>query len=167
MRVEPFDLSRHDRTGFDCGRPQANAWLARSAGQAQARHRSSRTFVLTEDGAEVLGFYALAAHSIMLAQSPADLARGQLASHPIPCVKIVWLAVSLGRQGEGLGERLLADAVRRSAVVALDIGVALLAVDALDNRAASFYERFGFVVWPAGSRTLFARLKDVKKTMGL
>ncbi len=64
MRVEPLDRSRHNRKAFDCRRPELNDWLAHHAAQAQVRHNSARSFVLTEDGETILGYYALTSHSV-------------------------------------------------------------------------------------------------------
>lgn len=43
-------------------------------------------------------------------------------------------------------------------------GVTVWAVDALDDQAAAFYERYGFVRWPVDGLRLFLRIKDLGKT---
>lgn len=53
------------------------------------------------------------------------------------------LAVSLARQGQGLGGELLVAAGRRALAVAEAVGGVALAIDAKDDRAAGWYERFG------------------------
>ena len=164
MRVEPLDRSKHNRKGFDCGRSELNDWLAQHAGQAQVRHNSARTFVLTEDGETILGYYALASHSVDVDVVSSQLARSQLGSYPIPAVLLARLAVAADRQGNRLGERLLADAVHRVVKASESIGIALLVVDALDDRAASFYQKYGFQRWPVDGLRLFARVKDIAKT---
>ncbi len=164
MRVEPLDRSRHNRKAFDCGRPELNDWLAHQAAHAQVRHNSARTFVLTEDGETILGYYALTSHSVDVDAVSAQLARGQLQNYPIPAVLFARLAVATDHHGKRLGERLLADAVHRVAKASDSIGIALLVVDALDDRAASFYEKYGFQRWPADSLRLFARVKDIAAT---
>jgi GNAT superfamily N-acetyltransferase len=165
MRVEPLDPSRHDRNNFDCGNDDLNNWLAKTANQAQERHRSSRTHVLTEDGRTILGYYSLASQSVALDAVPAGLAKGH--RFPIPAVILARLAIAKDHQQQGLGERLLADAVTRALAVGLEIGVALLVVDAKDEKAVQYYERFGFVRWPTEGRKLFARLVDLAETFGV
>lgn len=166
MRVEPLDPSKHNRGDFDCGRPELNDWLLKHAGQAQTRNQTARTFVLTEDGTHLIGYYSLTAHAVDVDDVSAKLARGQLRSFPIPAVLLARLAVAANHQGQGLGERLLADAVRRVVLFAQNVAVALLVVDALDDRAASFYEKYGFERGLAGGLRLFARLKDISLTFG-
>lgn len=164
LRVEPLDPARHDRGNFDCGRPELNEWLAKSAGQAQRRQGSARTFVLTADGAEIIGYYALASHSVDTSDVSERLARGQLRHFPIPAVLLARLAIASTHQGHDLGRRLLADAVRRVLAASESIGIALLVVHAADEQAAGFYERYGFERWPSSGLRLFARIKDIAIT---
>ena len=52
-------------------------------------------------------------------------------------------------QGQGLGELLLTSAIGRSKLVLEHVGVHALFVDAKDERAASFYTRYGFRPLPS------------------
>lgn len=47
-------------------------------------------------------------------------------------------------QGQGLGQLLLADAVNRARTAAQAVGSAGLFVDAKNEAAANFYQRYGF-----------------------
>jgi GNAT superfamily N-acetyltransferase len=53
------------------------------------------------------------------------------------------LAVSPARQGQGLGGELLVAAGERAIAVAEAVGGVALAIDAKDDRATEWYERFG------------------------
>jgi GNAT superfamily N-acetyltransferase len=53
------------------------------------------------------------------------------------------LAVSLDEQGRGLGGELLLAAGERALAVAEAVGGVALAIDAKDDAAAQWYERFG------------------------
>lgn len=164
MRVEPLDASSHDRQDFDCERTELNDWLAKYARQAQASG-SARTFVLTEDGNAVVGYYALTSHSVDVDAVNAALAKGLSRHYPIPAVLLSRLAISTDCQRMGLGERLLADAIRRVTAASEHVGIALLVVDAIDDQAVSFYEKYGFLRWPADGMRLFARISDIATTM--
>ncbi len=160
MRVEPLDPSRHNRNTFDCGRESLNRWLQHNAGQAQERHHSARTFVLTEDGKAIAGYYALASHAVDIQDVGPTMGKGH-ARYPIPAVLLARLAIAKPYQGAHLGERLLADAVRRIVEVSQQIAIDLVVVDALDDEAAGFYERYGFARWPADGHRLFAKVRDL------
>jgi len=163
MRVERLDPSTHNRKDFDCGNAELDDWLAKYARQAQ-ESGSARTFVLTEDGETIVGFYALTSHSVGIDAVSAAFAKGYPKYFPIPAVLLSRLAIAVDHQGRRLGERLLADAVRRVAAAGEDIGIALLVVDAKDDRAVSFYEKYGFERWPADAMRLFARVTDIAST---
>lgn len=166
MRIERLGR-RRDRSSFHCGRQELDVWFHRQAGQAELRSESARTFVLL-DGERIIGFYSLAAFGVVADESPEDLLRGQPRYPTVPAVLLARLAIDISRQGQGLGERLLADAVRRVVAATEHVAVVLLVVDALDEPAAAFYERYGFRRVPdSGERLrLLARVKDLRRTFG-
>ena len=134
---------RHDRAAFCCGLPGLDRYLAHQAGQ-DIRRRITRVFVCTVDQANaVLGFYTLSALSIDLASLPGGLS-WKLPRHPVPCALIGWLAVDRSVQGHGLGRMLLADAVKRTVAAGKAVAMHALIVDAANEDAKRFYERFGF-----------------------
>ena len=141
--IEPL-AKRHDRTGFSSGIAQLDQYLARLAGQ-DTRRRIARVFVCTTGGSDkVLGFYTLSALSVDLKSLPDRLSR-RLPRHPIPCALIGRLAVDRSRQGQGLGRMLLADAIKRTVAVGDTVAIYAVIVDAENERAKAFYEKFGFV----------------------
>ncbi|HZE17673.1 MAG TPA: GNAT family N-acetyltransferase, partial [Mycobacterium sp.] len=66
-------------------------------------------------------------------------------AYPVGMVLLARLAVDRSQQGKGVGAMLLAEALRK-AVAAGEVAAArLIVVDAVDEDAAAFYERYGFV----------------------
>ena len=63
---------------------------------------------------------------------------------PIPVILLGQLTVDTDYQGRGLGSDLLIDAARRAMSAADVIGARAIIVQALNEEAKSFYERFGF-----------------------
>lgn len=162
MRVERLSR-RHDRASFRSGNDELDEWFHRQAGQAELRSESARTFALVDED-RVIGFYSLAAFGIAADESPQDMLRGQPRYPVVPAVLLARLAVDASYQGKGLGERLLADAVRRVIAATEHVAVVLLVVDAADDAAAGFYERYGFQRAPGGGRLrLSARVKDLRR----
>lgn len=157
----------HDREGFTCGRTELDDWLRTKARQAQDRHESSTTFVLTDDGTSILGYFAVSAHTVTVQQAPEELVRGHAAHLSVPAILLARLAISRHRQGERLGERLLKTVVLHTIRAQELMPVRLLVVDAIGDQAAAFYERYGFVRWPTDELRLFARIKDIRETLGL
>ena len=144
----------HERNLFDCGVEPLNTWLRQTALQHQGRG-ISRTFVALPADAEaahwaqhgvhagsILGFYALASALVLTGDVPAKL--GKRFPRQIPVTRLGRLAVSVGMQGQGLGQLLLADAISRARAAAQSVGSAGLFVDAKNEDAARFYQRYGF-----------------------
>lgn len=160
----------HARQRFRSGRAELDNWFWHHAGQADRRQGSARVWVLCDDeveqGRRPLGYYALVAHSVVVGDSPADAARGQPPGYPVGAVLLARLAVDREVQGRGLGGRLLADAVRRVGMADEHVAVPVLVVEALDEQAACFYERFGFQRSRGDPLRLMARFKDIRKMAG-
>ena len=143
LTIEPLGR-RHDRAAFSCGLPELDRYLARQAGQ-DVRRRIARVFVCTAGEADVvLGFYTLSALSIDLASLPDHLSR-KLPRHPVPCALIGRLAVALSAHGRGLGGTLLADAVTRTVAASETVAMHAMVVDAANEDAKGFYEKYGFI----------------------
>ncbi len=154
--VEPLG-KRHDRAAFSCGFPELDHYLMRQAGQ-DIRRRIARVFVCTaKDANVVLGFYALSALSIDLASLPVVLSR-KLPRLPVPCALIDRLAVDRSAHGRGLGRMLLADAVKRTMAASETVAMHALVVDAANDNAKRFYERFGFAPLTDDPMRLFLAL---------
>jgi GNAT superfamily N-acetyltransferase len=133
---------RHDRSGFDCGVSALNEYLQRYARQ---NHESggAKTFVAVpaEESNAVLGYYTISPGAIAFAVVPAVLSR-KLGRYEVPVFRLGRLAVSRAVQGKGLADLLLAAGVRALAV-ARQVGGVALAINAKDEKAAPWYQRFG------------------------
>ena len=93
----------------------------------------------------VCAYFTLSAASVEFAHLPGGVSK-RLARYPMtPAILIGRLAVDVNSQGTGLGSLTLYAALNRCLLVSEDIGASLVVVDAKDERARSFYERFGFV----------------------
>jgi GNAT superfamily N-acetyltransferase len=139
-------LSRHhDRAAFDCGNPALNDYLRRYARQNHASG-GAKTFVAasSQSPSAVLGYYTISPGSVEFARTPAAITR-KLGRYEVPVFRLGRLAVCLSAQGRGLGGDLLLAAGCRALAVAQEVGGVALAIDAKDNRAALWYERFGAV----------------------
>lgn len=152
----------HDLEGFDCGNHELNTWLQR---HALASHKAdlARTY-LALDANTVAGYVSMTTGSVRPEDAPKRLARG-MPRYPIGTILIARLAVDHRYQGRRLGSRLLAEALRR-AIAASDAAAArLVVVDAIDDGAAAFYRRWGFVEAPDNPRRLYRKMSDVRASL--
>ena len=135
----------HDRKNFDCGVTPLNEYLDRFARQ---NHESggAKTFVAVppDQPTRVLGYYSISPGAVEFGRVAAKLTR-KLARYEVPIFRLGRLAVSFLVQGKGLGADLLLAAGERALAVAKEVGGVALAIDAKDERASQWYERFGAV----------------------
>lgn len=160
--IERFDKKRHDRADFDCGDAALNDWMTTKISQYEKRDLA-RTYVLIEKARPIVkGFYALSNHTVVYEALPEDQAKG-LPCIDLPVVLISRLAVDSSVHGQGLGEFLLIDALRRAEYLATKIGIQAVEVDAGDENAKRFYEKYGFLSLTDDPRHLFLPIKVIRK----
>lgn len=153
--------ANHDVSTFDCGVETLNSWLMRHA-LANQESRAARTFVVCANR-RVVGYYALAAGSVAH-----DLATGKIRRNmpdPVPMALLGRLAVDKSAQGFGIGAALLQDAVLRVTQAADLLAIRGLMVDALDDRAKRFYEKFGFRPSSAIPLKLMITLTEIERAL--
>lgn len=160
LRVpEPLG-AHHGLDGFDCGKPALSEWLRRHARQAQASG-SAKTFVVADDD-RVAGYFSLTVGQIDVLDAPERIRKG-MGLYPLPVVMLARLAVSARDQGRGIGLGLLRDAIRRTFLIAEQAGIRAMLTHPLDEQAARFYSRFGFIASPLGEQQLLLLLKDARR----
>lgn len=161
----PRPLERKDiRDGFHCGVASLDTWLTEHAPSADAAG-SARTYVVVDGEQDrVVGYYGLTVASLEREEATDRAARG-MPRHSIPAVLLARLAVDDTVQGEGVGSMLLADAMRRTLLVAEETGIRLLLVHSVDDRARSFYLHYGFEQSPSDPMNLQLLIKDIRATL--
>lgn len=158
LEEQALDATRHDRAGFHCGVPALDAYLHKFALQQGAKGLNA-SFVLIDDAQprNILGYYTLSAAQIGAAQL-SEAERKKLPRYPVPCFRLGRLARSLKSRGTGIGAMLLGLAVDRCLKARLHVGAYALLVDAKDDQAQAFYQRYGFIACADSPLTLYLPL---------
>lgn len=151
VRIEAL-ASHHERRAFACGVEALDEYLKRFARQ-HADANVSRSYVAA-DGATVRGFYSLSMSGIRRNNLPAKL-HNRFPNFPLPVARLARLAVDLRHQRQGLGDLLLADALQRCLRLSEEIGMIGVIVDAKDEHARGWYERYEFERLPDLPLTLW------------
>jgi GNAT superfamily N-acetyltransferase len=161
FRLAPLG-AEHDRDSFCCGEEALDRYFKTQATQ-DIRRRIANCFVAVEAATgRVAAYYTIAAASIPLLNLPPEEAK-RLPRYPtLPAVRIGRLAVDQRFQGRGLGGALLVDAGHRSSQS--PPAVYTLLVDAKNDQAVAFYQRFGFRTLASQPRTLFLPLATLERT---
>lgn len=150
----------HQLEAFDCGKPALNDWLLRHAQQAQGSG-SAKTFVVA-DGDRIAGYFSLTVGQVDTLEVPERIRKG-MGQYPIPVVILARLAVDRSYQGQGIGIGMLQDAIRRTLVIAEQAGIRALLTHPIDEQAAQFYGRFGFIASPLREQQRLLLLKDARR----
>lgn len=164
-RVEALG-DKHRREEFTCGVAALDRYLQKQARQDVSKGVAA-TFVITPDGATIAGFYSLSATELKLRDLPDEFVK-KLPRYPsMPATLLGRLAVSTEFRGQGLGESLLIDAMRRVLRTTSDVASTAIVVDAKDDSARQFYLRHDFVPLPDQQSRLVFRLKKIAKLLGV
>ena len=166
--IEPLDPHKHD-WAFSCGIARLDNFLKWTARKHQAGD-FTRVWVATENGAAILGYYALNAHALEGEALPDHLAKHAPRSDSIPAVYLSMIAVDHRYQGRGLGRFLLADALTRVVGAADQIGLKAVILDVIEDggaeiteRRRAFYAAMGFQSLPSRPLRMFISIETVRK----
>jgi GNAT superfamily N-acetyltransferase len=161
--IEPLTKD-HDRSTFSCGRQPLDDFFRVRVSQYEKRNLG-RTFVAVPSGRKsVIGYFTLAASSVSFEHLPSKSSH-KLPKHPGPVVLLARLAVDQTWQRKGLGEGLLLDALQRSLAIAVELGIYAVAVDAIDNAASTFYQKYGFIALLDHPLHLYLPVATFEKTL--
>lgn len=153
-RLEPLS-KHHNRQEFTCGVESLDSYLKTQASQ-DMRRKANAVFVLTAEAnpAIIEGYFTLCAYGLSPGAIPEE-ARKHLPRYPVVSATLIGrLAVSEKSQGKGIGSLLLAKALQKAFENSAVVGSSMIVVDAIDDRAVSFYQAHGFIKLPESMRLI-------------
>ena len=162
LRIEPIS-KLHNRKEFKCKKKPLTQYLHRYARQND-ENNIAKTFVAVDNDNKVLGYYSLSTSSIEFKDSPEAFAK-HLPHYPIPAALIAKLAVDSNIDGQGLGARLLIEALQNILAVSEEMAIKVVLVDAIDQEAKNYYLRFGFIELPGNELKLFLPIETISQLL--
>jgi GNAT superfamily N-acetyltransferase len=138
---EPL-IEAHDLSQFSCGKPSLDNWLRTRALSNQKKGFTA--VMVVHDVGRVVGYYGLAPTAVVPTRLPRAIRTGQ-PPDPLPCLLLGQLATDAQWRGQGIGTGLLKHALQRCVQGATLIGGRALIVNAVDEEAAEFWRRRGFL----------------------
>ncbi|MDL2298985.1 GNAT family N-acetyltransferase [Synergistaceae bacterium OttesenSCG-928-D05] len=156
--ILPYD-KKYDKSTFSCGVPPLDDYLQKQAGQDMRKHYAA-LFVAVDEEARIVGYYTLSNASIPLLDIPENMKKKLPKYADVPAIRLGRLAVDKRAQGQGLGADLLADAVFRA--VSNVSAWTVLVVDAKDETAVAFYQKFGFAKLLDDDRHLYIMRQSIE-----
>ena len=165
MITVPLDKKKHKRNHFDCGVDALNNYLCMMADQ-QSKKDNTRTFVLEDERSpeRIIAYYTLTMTSVNLDSLPEKVQKKH--KNMQAAGLIARLAVDKQYAGQGYGEWLLIDALKKLVAASKSVAFSLIIVDAKDG-AVGFYEKFGFTAFFDTPNKLFISIADVRASLEL
>ena len=164
---EGFQLERllreHPRRPFRSSEPEVDEWLRSKALQNQEKHLSA-TRVLIDSSGAIAGYYTLATGQVEFSDLPHEVT-DRLPKRRLPVAVLAWLGVSVNHQRQGLGERLVAQALRDCFDAGQTFAFVAVVVDCLNARAREFYRRWDFQELPGHPFRLFLTGRQLEAMM--
>ena len=139
-----------------------DGYLHKQAGQ-DVKRKLSACFILSDESNIVKGYYTLSSSSIERAELPEEIIKILPPSYEnLPVTLLGRLARNVKNRGEGIGETLLLDALKRSYDTTSTVASMAVVVDPIDQVAVEFYGKYGFVHLPSSGK-MFMTMKTVSK----
>lgn len=162
--IRPLNKEQ-ERKSFNCGHDGLNRYLHEQARQ-DAEKRVAAPFVLIQpNNPKVLGFYTLSSSIVPVEELPEKLKKRLPRYGHLPVTLLGRLAVDRTVHGQGVGEFLLIDALRRSLEAAKQIAAMAVIVDAKDENAENFYRHFEFQQFQKTPLRLFLPMAQIAKLL--
>ncbi|MDO8992895.1 GNAT family N-acetyltransferase [Daejeonella sp.] len=163
MEIVPLE-KQHDQERFNSNTPLLDEYIKKQASQDVKRDLSA-CYVLQDNEGIVLAYYTLSSNSIQREGLPVELLK-KLRLPPnyqnLPAIMLGRLAVDLKHKGKGYGKFLLQDAFEKCLLAADAIGSLAIIVDPIDDSAAAFYKKYGFIHLESSSR-MFIPMKTIRE----
>ncbi|MEM6415504.1 MAG: GNAT family N-acetyltransferase [Pseudomonadota bacterium] len=168
LRIEHYDPTRHDRSGFSCGVDRLDNYLKLSA-KKQQKDDMTRVYVAVEDDdTKVLGYHAINLGT-MNVDELAKRPRGAPDHGELPILFLGQVAVSKEAQGHGIGSILMHYVFEKASRISNEAGCFAIVLDVMsdDNEKAfqqrrSWYTAFGFQSFTSNHARMFMAMKQVR-----
>jgi predicted GNAT family N-acyltransferase len=170
LKINLLDSRKHIRSRFCCGEESLDTYIRKQASQ-DLKKRVSTVFVLTDDPEmNVLAYYTLSSYTVNVAALEENFAK-RLPRYPVlPATLLGRLAVDNEQKGKRFGELLLIDALKKSLDTTMQVASLAVIAEALDERASSFYRKYGFRPFNQEPMKLYLPMKSIEElceTLGI
>lgn len=153
--------SLHRKNLFECEESSLEIYLKKQASQ-DVKRQVAACFVLEGDDNTIKGYYTLSADSVDRTLIPEKLQK-KLPYKNLPVTLLGRLARHSNYKGQGIGELLLADALKRAYQASSSIGACAVVTDPISEKARAFYESFGFISLESGR--MFIPMDTIKASL--
>ncbi len=163
LTIELLDSKRHNRSVFSCGNDSLDKYIHKSASQ-DLKKKVATVFVLIDSpSTDIIAYYTLSSYTLDINNLNEAFAKG-LPRYPLlPAILLGRLAVDSNRQGQGLGGIILIDAMKRALKTTEQVASVAVVVEAIDENAVAFYQKYGFQQFKEYPFKLYLPVKAIEE----
>lgn len=163
MKIEPFNSKQHNRSTFECGVESLDRYLRKTANQ-DLKKKIATVFVLVDSPNDnIIAYYTLSSYTVEITELDNSLVK-RLPRYPLlPATLLGRLAVDKNYRGQRLGELMLIDALRKSLVATEKVASIAVLAEAIDEKAVSFYRKYGFRSFSSSPMKLYMTMQSIKE----
>jgi predicted GNAT family N-acyltransferase len=163
VEIVAFDSKKHRRDDFNCEVENLDNYIKKIASQDLKRKAATVFVSIDSSTLNVTAYYTLSSFSLELTEIEPILAK-KLPRYPLlPATMLGRLAVDRRYKGKGLGQLMLFDAMKKSYQASQQIASLALLVEAINEQAVSFYQKFGFISFQSSRDRLYLPMKTIEK----
>ena len=161
LKIEKLSKD-HKKSDFDCEEMLLNNYIQKQAKQDVIRDLSACYVLHDDSNKRVLGYYTLSGNSIDRNDFPPELMQKMPPSYVnLPTILLGRLAIDKNEKGKGFGEILLMHALEKCVNISESLGVLAVIVDPINEKAITFYEKYGFILIPSNNK-MFIPIKTIQ-----
>lgn len=166
LTIELLDKKRHNRSAFISGNDSLDNYIRKSASQ-ELKKKVSTVFVLIDSpNIDIIAYYTLSSYTVDVSNLNEDFAKTVPRYPLLPATLLGRLAVSQSHQGKGIGELVLIDALKRILDATSQVASLAVVVEAIDENAVRFYQKYGFEQFKQYSTKLYLPTKLIAENFG-
>lgn len=163
LTIELLDSERHNRLAFSSGNDSLDSYIRKFASQ-DLKKKVTTVFVLIDSpSTDIIAYYTLSSYTLDINDLNETFAKS-LPRYPLlPGILLGRLAVDSSHQGQGLGEAILIDAMKRALRTTKQIASVAVIVEAIDEKAVTFYQKYGFQEFKEYPFKLYLPVKEIEE----
>lgn len=163
LQIEPLNSKQHDRSTFECGVESLDRYLRKTANQ-DLKKKIATVFVLVDSPNDnIIAYYTLSSYTVEITELDNSLVK-RLPRYPLlPATLLGRLAVDKNYRGQRLGELMLVDALKKSLVATEKVASLAVIAEAIDEKAVSFYRKYGFRSFSSSPMKLYMTMQSIKE----
>ncbi len=167
LTIELLDSKKHNRSCFSCGNESLDNYIRNQASQ-DLKKKIATVFVLIDSpNTDVIAYYTLSSYTIDIDNLDEAFVKGIPRYPLLPATLLGRLAVDNTFQGRGMGKVVLIDAFKRALDATAQVASLAVVVEAIDENAVSFYQKYGFRQFKQYPLKLYLPIKSIALVLTL